>query len=193
MRLRIGILALQGDFVPHAMMLKRLNAESRLVRKASDLIDLDGLILPGGESTTMTRLIEFASLHQPILTLIASGIPVWGTCAGTILLGKQGTDPRVRSLEAIDIEVARNAYGRQSESFHADVIIRELETPFEGIFIRAPKIVSIGDSVQVKGKFNDEIVFVEQNNVWASTFHPELTSDVRIHQLFLKFCEEKKR
>lgn len=193
MQLRIGVLALQGDYELHSKMLTILNADVCYVRKPSELIHLDGLIFPGGESTTMTRLIEFSGLFEPLQQFFASGFPVWGTCAGTILLGKQGPDPRVRSFQVIDIEVERNAYGRQIESFHAEVEIAELSTPFEGVFIRAPKILSVGNDVTIKGKVGNHIVFVEQKNIWASTFHPELTADPRIHQLFLEFCKLKKR
>lgn len=193
MDLCIGVLGLQGDFEPHIQMLQSLNVTTKLVRKPSDLDYVNGLILPGGESTTMTKLIDYSGLYHPITDFIQSGNPVWGTCAGSILLGNQGTDLRVRSFGMLDIDVERNAYGRQTESFFTDVIIDGFLSPFRGVFIRAPKFVHIGQSVKVAGVVDHEPVLVVRHKIWASTFHPELTNDARLHEKFLRNCLKKKR
>ncbi|MDK9699178.1 MAG: pyridoxal 5'-phosphate synthase glutaminase subunit PdxT [bacterium] len=186
----IGVLAVQGDVEPHLAMLQRVGANSIAVRRAEELLLCDGLILPGGESTAMTKLLHFIGMYDPLLRFAAEKKPMWGTCAGCILLGKQGDDPRVRSLGVMDITVARNAYGRQTESFTMNVTLREDPFPLPGVFIRAPIISQVGETVQVVGTLGEQIVHVEQGHLWASTFHPELTNDERLHRKFVEglFC-----
>lgn len=187
----IGILALQGDFAEHAAMLRRLDAPTRQVRTAEDLKGLDGLIVPGGESTTFCKLMEDFSLYEPLSAVVSSGVPVWGTCAGMIVLARHASDLGYPTLEAIDIEVARNAYGRQVDSFEADLEVPAIgDPPFHGVFIRAPVVLSVGEDVEVLASATDgsspaSPVAVRQDSVIATSFHPELTDDDRLHSYFL--------
>lgn len=181
----IGVLALQGDFAPHVQMLKRAGIDATLVRRPSELSGLHGLLLPGGESTTMTKLLTFSGLDSAIPTAVANGMAIWGTCAGCILLGRQGSDPRVKSFRLLDVVTERNAYGRQTESFTEPVTVTFDPNPIEGVFIRAPKIISIGTDIEIVGTHRGDPVHLEAGNVWASTFHPELTNDPRLHERFV--------
>lgn len=189
----IGVLALQGDFAEHVMVLRRLGAEAREVRLPRDFDGLDGLILPGGESTTFSRLIGVNGLKGPILDLAASHAPVWGTCAGLIALARrvEGRDQPILGL--LDIEVKRNAYGRQIDSFETTISIPALgEAPFHAVFIRAPRIEKVGAGVEVLARTADGVpVAVRQGNVLASSFHPELTEDPRFHAYFLRMAKER--
>lgn len=188
---RIGILALQGDFQEHAAILSKLGCVAvNEVRLPKDLDHIDGLIIPGGESTTMSKLIENYNFRSSLIRFHGENKPLWGTCAGTILIAKEakGLDPW-KPLGLIDICIQRNGYGRQLDSFQANLTISGLkpQTPFDGIFIRAPKIIDIGEGVEILSTFgNKEPVAVKQRNVIATTFHPELTGDLRFHQLFLE-------
>ena len=188
----IGVLALQGDFREHELMLLRLGVSTRQVRSAEDLRGLDGLIIPGGESTTFCRLMEDFNLYEPVGAFVKSGAPVWGTCAGMILLARSASDLDFPTLEALDIEVLRNAYGRQVDSFESDLDVPALgEEPFHAVFIRAPVVASVGPGVEVMAKARidaagrDEPVAVRQGPVMATSFHPELTSDERFHRYFI--------
>jgi len=181
----IGVLAAQGDFGAHCAMLERVGARAREVRRAVDMDDLDGLIIPGGESTAMLKAFDGDGLADAIKTCSAAGKPVFGTCAGAILLAREVTGPKQPSLDLIDIVVERNAYGRQVDSF-----ITRAETtldggPLEAVFIRAPKIRRIGKDVDVLASVNNESVMVRRANILAATFHPELSTDERVHRLFL--------
>jgi 5'-phosphate synthase pdxT subunit len=185
---RIGILALQGDVREHATALRDVGAESIEVRLPRDLVGLDGLILPGGESTTMRRLIDLYGLREPIVALARGGAPVYGTCAGMILLADRIADGDEPVLRLLDITVQRNAYGRQLDSFEADLAIPSLgDAPLHGVFIRAPVVSEVGPEVEVLARDADgRAIAVRQGRVLATAFHPELTPDRRLHRLFLE-------
>jgi len=178
---------LQGAFAEHVAILRRLGAEAVEVRRPVELEGLDGLILPGGESTTIGKLMAAYQLYQPIRAMAEAGTPVWGTCAGMIMLAKdiEGSDqPR---LGLMDIAVNRNAFGRQVDSFEADVPVDGLDSePFHAVFIRAPQLTSAGEGVHVLARLADgRMVAAEQGNLLATAFHPELTDDPRLHEYFL--------
>jgi 5'-phosphate synthase pdxT subunit len=182
------VLALQGAFIEHVQMLRRLGAEAREVRRPSDLDGLDGLIVPGGESTTIGKLLVHCELLEPLRNLVRSGLPIYGTCAGTILLAKDigGLDQPL--LATMDLVVKRNAFGRQLQSFETDLKIAGLgEEPFRAVFIRAPAITSTGPGVDVLASLQDgTIVAARQDSLLVSCFHPELTDDDRFHRAFLE-------
>jgi pyridoxal 5'-phosphate synthase pdxT subunit len=182
----IGILALQGDYAAHAAAIARLGATPRLVRTPADLAVVAGLILPGGESTTMLRLLEREGLEGAVRDFTATR-PTFGTCAGVILLARGVTDPEQRSFGVLDVDVARNAYGRQVDSFVGEITSAALGDPIEGVFIRAPRIARIGPRVTVLGRLaaTGEPVLVAEGHLLGATFHPELTADPRVHRLFL--------
>jgi 5'-phosphate synthase pdxT subunit len=186
----IGVLALQGDFAEHEAILKRLGAGVREVRLPADLDGLDGLIIPGGESTTITRLMAMYGLLEPIRAF-ASLHPVWGTCAGMIVMAKEATDLDREGLRLMDIAVERNAFGRQVDSFETDLDIAGIEgEPVKAIFIRAPLIQSVGPQVQVLAQLEDgRIVAAKQGHLMVTSFHPELTDDIRLHKYFLAMAE----
>jgi len=194
----IGVLALQGDFLEHANMLRRLGAIPVEVRLPKDMVGLDGLIIPGGESTTIGKLALQFGLMEPLRHFIQSGKAVWGTCAGLIFLAKNvgstGSGGHVipARLEAMDITVDRNAFGRQVDSFEADLELEFSETgdPFRAVFIRAPRIEAVGDGVSVLARLADgTIVAALQDNLMVTAFHPELTDDLRFHQRFLEMVK----
>jgi len=184
---RIGVLALQGAFAAHAAVLRELGADVREVRVPSDLDGLDALVLPGGESTTMSRLLVTSGLFDAIAARLADGLAALGTCAGMILLAGEVLDgrPDQRCFGAIDITVRRNAYGRQVDSFETDLAVNGLDHPFHAVFIRAPIITHVGAAVDVLAEHEGRPVVVRGGNVMVASFHPELTSDGRIHALFL--------
>lgn len=184
----VGVLALQGAFNSHERALGELDVKTQEVRTPQDLASIDALVMPGGESTTMSQLLESSELFEPIKKLLSEGMPVFGTCAGMILLANKiidGRDDQV-SFGAIDIEVQRNAYGRQIDSFEAEIEVESFNEPFHAVFIRAPRIVSVGSAVEVLANYGTEIVFAKQKNVLVASFHPELSSDKRIHEMFVK-------
>jgi 5'-phosphate synthase pdxT subunit len=187
-RPRIGILAVQGDIREHANALRDVGAEPIEVRLPRDLVGLDGLILPGGESTTMRKLIELYGLREPIVALAHGGAPVYGTCAGMILLADRIADGEEPVLGLLDVTVQRNAYGRQLDSFEADLAIPSLgDEPLHGVFIRAPVVSDVGPEVEVLARDPDgRPVAVRQGRVLATAFHPELTPDRRLHRLLLE-------
>ena len=187
-RPRIGILALQGDVREHANALRDVGAEPVEVRLPRDLVGLDGLILPGGESTTMRRLIDLYGLRDPIVALARGGAPLYGTCAGMILLADRIADGDEPVLRLLDITVERNAYGRQLDSFEADLTIPALgDEPLHGVFIRAPVVSEVGPDVEVLARDQDgRPIAVRQGRVMATAFHPELTGDRRLHRLMLE-------
>ena len=186
--LTIGVLALQGAFIEHVRMLRRLGATAREVRLPSDLDGLDGLIIPGGESTTIGKLLVHYELLEPLRNLVNAGFPIYGTCAGTILLAKDigGLDQPL--LATMDLVVERNAFGRQLQSFETDLKIAGLgDDPFRAVFIRAPAITSAGPGVDVLAQLeNGTIVAARQDSLLVSCFHPELTDDDRFHRAFLE-------
>jgi pyridoxal 5'-phosphate synthase pdxT subunit len=185
---RIGILALQGDVREHANALREVGAEPVEVRLPRDLVGLDGLILPGGESTTMRKLVDLYGLREPIVALAHGGAAVYGTCAGMILLADRIADGDEPVLQLLDITVQRNAYGRQLDSFEADVAIPSLgDEPVHGVFIRAPVVSEVGTDVEVLARDADgRPIAVRQGRVLATAFHPELTGDRRLHRLMLE-------
>jgi len=189
---RIGILAMQGAFVEHEAMLKKCKAKTVQVRLPEELAKVDALVMPGGESTTNRRLLEKSNLVKPIAERIKNGMPVFGTCAGIILLAKK-VDGKKGLFSALDISVKRNAYGRQIDSFETELKIKGFKRPFLGVFIRAPIIESVGHDVEVLASFDKKAVLVRQNNILGATFHPELTSDTRIHEIFLSMVKSYKR
>jgi 5'-phosphate synthase pdxT subunit len=188
---RIGILALQGDVREHAIALLEVGAEPVEVRLPRDLVGLDGLIVPGGESTTMRRLIDLYGLRDPIVALATGGAPLYGTCAGMILLANRIADGDEPVLRLLDITVQRNAYGRQLDSFEADVEIPSLgDAPMHGVFIRAPIVSEVGPGVEVLARDSDgRPIAVRQGRVLATAFHPELTPDRRLHRLLLELID----
>jgi 5'-phosphate synthase pdxT subunit len=181
-RKTIGILALQGDFEAHQKALERAGACGIEVRTAAQLQQVDGLILPGGESTTMLKLLKMEDLLEPLRRFGASR-PIFGTCAGAILLAARVTNPTQESLGLLDIEIERNAYGRQLNSRVAE--IEDADGPMEAVFIRAPIVRSVGAGVRVLARYRDDPVLVEQGRHLAATFHPELATDDRVHRRFL--------
>jgi 5'-phosphate synthase pdxT subunit len=170
----VGVLALQGDFEAHSKMLEALGAEARAVRTPKDLEGLDGLVMPGGESTTMTLGIEREGLAQPLKDLVRSGTPVLGTCAGMIMLDRE-------HLDVLDVRARRNAFGRQVSSFEADIQVRGAGA-MRAVFIRAPWVDEVGEGVEVLAEVEGHPVAVRQRNVLAVAFHPELTGDGRLHK-----------
>ena len=187
-RRRVGILALQGAVREHADAVRALGAEPVPVRLPRDLEGLDALILPGGESTTMRRLIERYGLRQPILAMASAGRPMLGTCAGMILLAARATDDEEPVLPLLDVTVQRNAYGRQLDSHEAEVSIPAIgDEPLHGVFIRAPVLAETGPEVEVLARDDDgRPIAVRQGRVLATAFHPELTGDRRLHRLLLE-------
>ena len=181
--LRIGVLALQGAFREHVRALRRLGAETREVRLPEDLDGLDGLVIPGGESTTIVRLARIYGLDEAIRRFHGA---VFGTCAGMILLDRD-------HFALADLELDRNAYGRQVRSFEADVELAGDDLPLRGVFIRAPRVRGLGADVEVLGELEGEPVLVRDGRLLLATFHPELTDDLRIHELFLQMVREEQR
>ncbi|MFM7489698.1 MAG: pyridoxal 5'-phosphate synthase glutaminase subunit PdxT [Actinomycetota bacterium] len=189
----MGVLALQGAFAAHAEKFIALGADVVEVRRPEHLTGLDGLVLPGGESTTMSNLLTSSGLVGPLANAIVSGLAVFGTCAGMILLSSNildGRDDQI-SFSAIDATVRRNAYGRQVDSFECDLSVTSLDTPFHAIFIRAPAIETLGSGVEVLASWNDAPVLIRSGRIMAASFHPELTPDSRIHRLFLDLVESQ--
>jgi 5'-phosphate synthase pdxT subunit len=183
---KIGVLALQGAVAEHMQMLSALGAEAVPVRLPSELDDLDALIIPGGESTTISKLLSDYGLMEPIRRLARKDFPIFGTCAGLVLLAKKVPNLDMESISVMDIEVERNAFGRQVDSFEADLKIPALHNgTFHGVFIRAPIIEKVEQGVEVLCQLNGRPVAVRQGKLLACAFHPELTDDLRLHKYFL--------
>ena len=187
--MKVGILALQGDVREHIEILRKLNAESVKVKLPEDLEDIDALIIPGGESTTIGMLIKKYNLDTKIREKYAKGMPIYGTCAGAILLAKNIKNSRQPKLSLIDIEIERNAYGRQAESFEAELNIKKIGK-FKGIFIRAPIVKTVYDGAEILAEHNNFPVMIKQDNILITTFHPELANDARVHKLFMEMAKE---
>ena len=188
---RIGVLALQGDFKEHFAPLERTGAEVREVRRPEQLEGLSGLIIPGGESTAIARLMRAVGLERAIAARIADGMAVWGTCAGMILLAKRVDPPlEVAGLELMDVTVARNWYGRQTDSFEADLQVERLGgDAYRAVFIRAPLVTAAGGGVEPLARLDDgNVVAARQGGMLATAFHPELTGDDRFHKLFVEMA-----
>jgi pyridoxal 5'-phosphate synthase pdxT subunit len=187
---RIGVLALQGDTREHLAALREAGAESLSVRRRSELDAVDALVIPGGESTTMSHLLLDLDLLEPLRKRLADGLPAYGACAGMIMLASEILDAGARRrkalpLSAIDITVRRNAFGRQVDSFEGDIPFEGLDEPVRAVFIRAPWVERVGAGVEVLARAADHVVAVRQGSVLATAFHPEMTGDRRIHRLFV--------
>ena len=191
--MKIGVLALQGGFEAHAKVIKKLNHTPILVKSRTDLQDdIEGLILPGGESSTNSKLLKISGLDNKIVDFCNQGKALFGTCAGLILLAKKLINEEQFSLKLLDAEILRNAHGSQRESFCEYINIPEIkDSKFACIFIRAPKIVKVTNNTKVLANFNNSPILIKQNNILGATFHPELTKDTRIHEYFLNMCSKK--
>ncbi|MGA7757591.1 MAG: pyridoxal 5'-phosphate synthase glutaminase subunit PdxT [Ilumatobacteraceae bacterium] len=184
----VGVLALQGAFEVHQQRLHHLGVRAPLIRTPRELETVDALVLPGGESTTMSRLLTTSGLFDHLKGRLGDGMPVFGTCAGMILCATDVLDARSdqRGFDVIDLTVRRNGYGRQLDSFEADLEVEGLETPFHAVFIRAPLVERVGDGVEVLARHDGVPVLVRSGPCTVAAFHPELTDDARLHQLFLE-------
>jgi 5'-phosphate synthase pdxT subunit len=184
----VGVLALQGAFVAHQRALESVGARTRQVRQPGDLEGIDALVMPGGESTTMSKLLTSSGLFDDVKALLSDGLPVLGTCAGMILLASEVLDGRPDQLSfgAIDISVQRNGYGRQVDSFETDLDVAGFDHPFHAVFIRAPKVAAVGSNVEVLAEYDGVPVVARQGHVMVASFHPELTGDARLHAKFLQ-------
>ena len=193
MNMQVGVLALQGAFAAHSDCLTSIGVQSVEVRIPEQLSSVDALLMPGGESSTMSQLLESSGLFDPIAIRIKDGMPVFGTCAGMILLASEILDGRSdqRNFSAIDISVRRNAFGRQVDSFESTISTDVGD--FQGVFIRAPRIERVGADVQVLGSIANEPVLVRQGNVLAASFHPELSNDARLHEYFVSITANRKK
>ncbi len=189
---RVGVLAIQGDFQEHQLVLERIGVDAPEIRLPHQLDDVDGLIIPGGESTTIVQLIDIYGFRETLERKVASGMPVWGTCAGMIVLAERLMEHRPEPLHLMNITVSRNAFGRQVDSFEADLNFSDLEgPPFHAVFIRAPVVTEMGEGVRSLATLdNGRPVAVRQENLLATAFHPELTDDTRIHELFVRIVED---
>jgi 5'-phosphate synthase pdxT subunit len=189
----IGVLALQGAFRAHAHALADLDVTTRDVRTPADLAMVDALVMPGGESTTMSRLLTSSGLFDEIKARASDGMPVFGTCAGMILLATDVLDgrPDQRSFGVIDLTVRRNGYGRQLDSFETELDVAGLAEPFHGVFIRAPRVEAAGAAVEVLASHAGDPVLVRQGRVMAAAFHPELTADTRLHERFVELVRSE--
>ena len=183
----VGVLALQGDVREHLIALAALGVTARPVRRAAELDGLAGIVLPGGESTTMSRLLDTFELREPLASRLADGLPAFGSCAGMILLAAEVLDgrPDQQSFGTLDITVRRNAFGRQVDSFETDLDFAGLDDPVRAVFIRAPWVERVGPAVEVLAEVGDHPVAVRQGSVMATSFHPEVSGDDRLHRLFL--------
>ena len=190
----IGVLALQGDFREHREVLDRLGVTAPEVRLPKDLAGLDGVIIPGGESTTILKLMQSSGLLDPFRKLATDGFPMWGTCAGMILLAKRLDDTGTPAVQAMDIHVRRNAFGRQVDSFETNLSIAGLDGgPFRAVFIRAPIIEEVGPTVEILARLADGTpVAARQGRLLATAFHPELTPDPRFHLFFLEMVRQSR-
>jgi pyridoxal 5'-phosphate synthase pdxT subunit len=200
----VGVLALQGDVREHASTLASLGAEVCLVREPGDLTGLSGIVLPGGESTTLSLLLESSGMFEPLRRALGEGLPAFGTCAGMILLATEVLDgrPDQRRFDIVDLTIRRNGFGRQRASFECDLVVAGMGTdPVHAVFIRAPVVERVGPGVEVlatlpgdpAGPLADQPVLCRQGPVLVSSFHPELTGDRRLHQLFVEITKEERR
>jgi len=183
---RVGVLALQGDVREHIRILEALRVEAVAIKKPGELDSVDALIIPGGESTTIAKLAVRFGLIKPLRSAVDAKLPVYGTCAGMILLAAAVTEGDQPLIGALDVVVKRNAFGRQNESFEADLDIKGLDEPFHAVFIRAPWIEKVGSDVEILSEVEEHPVMVRQGSILATSFHPELTSDERIHRMLLE-------
>ena len=185
--MKVGVLALQGAYASHLQTFACLGVEVLEVRTPGDLENIDRLVIPGGESTTISMLLDSNGMRVPIQESISEGMPVFGTCAGMIVLAREVLDGRddQKPLGAIDITVRRNAFGRQVDSFESEIEVSGLDEPFPSVFIRAPIVESIGEGVEVYARVDEKIVLCGTDSILVASFHPELSNDARIHEMFL--------
>lgn len=183
--MKIGVLAMQGAYREHISVLKKLAVEAIEVRNKEDILKIDAMIIPGGESTTIGKLIKTLDIHEDLLNRINSGMPIWGTCAGMIILANDIYNQKVKYLSTMNIEVLRNAYGRQLGSFNIISSMKNVGDDIPMVFIRAPYIKSVGNSVEVLATVNEDIVAAREKNMLVTSFHPELTNDCRVHKYFI--------
>ena len=189
--MKIGILALQGDFHEHKVCLEKLNKETLLVKSVADLEKCNSLVIPGGESTAISKLLVSTGLDHAISDKANNNFPVWGTCAGLILISNTIVENDPKPLGLIDITTSRNFYGRQIDSFVENINLFKDPDTFEAIFIRAPKIINVGKSIEIISTTSDGTpVAVQSKNILGTTFHPELTDDLRVHKHFIKMAEK---
>jgi len=186
----IGVIALQGGVSEHLQMLRIIGCETVSVRTPQDLHGIDGLIIPGGESTVLIKLLARWKLISPVKNLSGAGLPIWGTCAGSIILSSEITEKNHKvnqpSLELAAVRAERNSFGRQAASFQEELLIKGLDNPFPGVFIRAPLLYPLSPEAEVLCSVNEGAVFIRCGNIWLSSFHPELTNDTRIHRMFIE-------
>ena len=187
---KVGVLGLQGAVIEHVRSIEACGVEVVVVKKVEQLADLDGLILPGGESTTMRKLIDKYGFMEPLKEFANKGKPMFGTCAGLILIAKDLVDYPEPHLGLFDVTVERNSFGRQKESFEADLSIQGLDEPFVGVFIRAPHIVKAGENVEILAKHEGRIVAAREGQFLGCSFHPELTEDHRFTELFIEMVKK---
>ncbi|MBY9082401.1 pyridoxal 5'-phosphate synthase glutaminase subunit PdxT [Paenibacillus sp. HN-1] len=187
--MKIGVLALQGAVTEHIVSVGKAGAEGVPIKRVEELKEIDGLIIPGGESTTIGKLMRKYGFIEAIRDFAAEGHPIFGTCAGLIVLAKDIAGGEPAHLELMDITVARNAFGRQRESFECDLDVKGIDEPIRAVFIRAPLIEKVGPGVEVLSEYNGEIVTARQGNLLVSSFHPELTDDYRLHQYFTEMVQ----
>ena len=189
----VGVLAIQGDYREHRTLLESLGADVKEIRLPDQLDEVDGLIIPGGESTTIVQLIDIYNMREKLRERVLSeGMPTWGTCAGTIVMAQKLSDHRPDPLKLMNIEVSRNAFGRQVDSFETDLEVEDMDgPPYHAVFIRAPVVDTIGEGVRIISSLDDgRPVAVRQGHMLATAFHPELTNDPRMHKLFLQMVDE---
>ncbi|MFC5402266.1 pyridoxal 5'-phosphate synthase glutaminase subunit PdxT [Cohnella soli] len=189
--MNIGVLALQGAVAEHIRSIELAGAKGVPVKRVEQLAEIDGLIIPGGESTTIGKLMRKYEFMEPIRNFAAEGKPVFGTCAGLIVLADRLEGDEEPHLRLMNMKVARNAFGRQRESFETDLDVKGIDTPLRAVFIRAPLITEVGDNVDVLSVYKGEIVTARQGNLLASSYHPELTDDYRLHELFIRMAKER--
>jgi len=189
--LKIGVLALQGAVAEHIRSIERAGAEAIAVKRVEQLGDIDGLIIPGGESTTIGKLMRKYDFMDAIRSFSSQGKPIFGTCAGLIVLAERIQGDEEAHLKLMDITVARNAFGRQRESFETDLKVVGIDEPVRAVFIRAPLILEVGEGVEVLSTYNDEIVTARQGHLLAASYHPELTDDYRLHAYFIEMVREQ--
>ncbi len=182
----IGVLAIQGSVEEHLACLKKLNVETKEIRHVEDLKNIDGLIMPGGESTTISKLLKKYNLDKEIIKRVKSGMPIYGTCAGLILLSKNNP----HSLKLMNIEVDRNAYGSQLDSFETEILLEDQKIKISAIFIRAPIVTKVGDDVEILARHNNMPVLIREKNVLGSSFHPELTKSLEVYKIFLSILNK---
>ncbi|MDI4649336.1 pyridoxal 5'-phosphate synthase glutaminase subunit PdxT [Cohnella hashimotonis] len=188
--MKIGVLALQGAVAEHIRSIELAGGEGVAVKRTEQLQEIDGLIIPGGESTTIGKLMRKYGFIEAVRDYAAAGKPVFGTCAGLIVLAERLTGDEEPHLQLMDMTVARNAFGRQRESFETDLPVKGIESPLRAVFIRAPLITEVGPDVEVLSVYKDEIVTARQGHLLAASYHPELTDDYRLHGLFIEMARE---